>query len=178
MNKSLEALGAIVGLLQGNWYRIVGGYAIDGYIGHLTRPHKDIDIIILEEELNSIQEVLRENGYSFSLLNYKIYLLIDGVAIDLGRFQRDQESYWLVTLPEHKWPAYLLKGEEVTLEGIHFLVPSKEFLLSGKLSDRRRSTRTDRQLLKQLGVNIKTAKKYRFSYRRFLASTVSPEIKS
>ena len=73
MNKSLEALGAIVGLLQGNWYRIVGGYAIDGYIGHLTRPQKDIDIIILEEELNSKtllrtgKDYLEEILFSFHL---------------------------------------------------------------------------------------------------------------
>jgi hypothetical protein len=171
MNKSLKALDVIVRLLKGNcWYRIVGGYAIDGYLGCLSRPHNDIDIIILEEEIYSIQEVLRKNGYSFSLLNYKIHLLIDGVAIDLGRFQRDQESYWLVTLPDHKWPTSLLKEEEVTLEGIRFTVPSKEFLLATKLCDQRHKSQNDRRILLQLGCNIETAKKYQFPFPKHLTS--------
>lgn len=164
MDKHLKTLNIIVRLLmKGNcWYRVVGGLGIDGYVGRISRPHHDIDIIILEEQVERIKEVLRKNAYEFTLFNHKILLKIDDVTVELGRFQRNQKDYWLVTLPSHKWPADLLKGEEVTLEGIRFTVPSKEFLLSTKLSDKRKKSENDRRILEQLGCNTKTAKKHQF----------------
>ena len=165
MDSTIKALEAIVEALKDSWYRIVGGLAVDGYVGHLTRSHSDVDVIILEEELDRVQEALRKNSHSFTLFPYKVRLLIDGVAVDLGRFQRSQEGYWLVTLPEHKWPVDLLEKEEVTLEGIQFKVPSKEFLLSTRLMDRRRSKAShDRQILKRMGVSTQIAKEHRFPY--------------
>lgn len=165
--KSLRVLDAMVRILEENncWNRTVGGWGVDGHVGHITRPHHDVDIVVLEEQIELVQETLRKSGYSFILQNYCIYLKVDGVVVTLGRFDRSRRGYWLITLPSHKWPASFFRGEEATLEGVKFTVPSKEFLLSTKMKgDRRHKGRHDIRLLKQLGTNAKLAERYIFPF--------------
>jgi len=171
MEKSLKVLGAVVSLLERNscWYRIAGGYAVDGYAGYMTRAHNDVDALVLDSDFERIIEIFRNNGgSSFFIYPFKAEFELSGVHVDFGRFQRDrgQENYWLVTTPEHKWPASLLEGKEVTLEGIRFLVPSKDFLLSTRLLDKRAKGRRDKNLLLRLGSDAKTARRYQFNFGR------------
>ncbi len=171
MEKSLEVLGLVVSLLERNscWYRVAGGYAVDGYAGCMTRTHNDVDALVLDSDFERIIEIFRNNdGSSFSIYPFKAEFELDGVHVDFGRFQRDQsqENYWLVTAPEHKWPASLLEGKEVTLGGIQFWVPSKDFLLSTRLLDTRVKSRRDINLLLRLGSNAKTARRYQFDFGR------------
>lgn len=159
----LNILDTIIRILEdlGCWYRVVGGCAVDGYIGHITRSHNDIDIAILEEDLDRIEQSLNERGYSFSLLPFKLSFTIEDAKIELLRFHKNPEGYWFVA-PKHSWPTDWLQGKEVLLEGVRIIVPSKEFLLSTRLRDRRREGKHDRQLLEQLGTNKTVAKRHRY----------------
>jgi Aminoglycoside-2''-adenylyltransferase len=64
-----EALGeweplsvdAVTGLLRGmdaRWW-IAGGWALDLHLGRQTRPHHDIDVLVLREDLPGVRERLR-----------------------------------------------------------------------------------------------------------------------
>lgn len=98
---TIKALEMILEILNSNglWYRIIGGLAVDGCVGHITRHHDDVDVLILEEELEKVQEALRKNSFSFSLLPYKIHTTIDGVPVGLGIIRQCQDFLWLITFP-------------------------------------------------------------------------------
>ena len=64
-----EALGeweplsveAVTGLLRGRdarWW-IAGGWALDLHLGRQTRPHHDIDVLVLREDLPAVRQRLR-----------------------------------------------------------------------------------------------------------------------
>lgn len=44
-------------------YMIVGGYAIDGKKGKITRYHDDVDMLVLENEYHKIMEAVQKLGY-------------------------------------------------------------------------------------------------------------------
>ncbi len=95
MERSLKALGAVVSILErgGYWYRAVGGHAVDGHAGCLTRTHHDVDVLVLEEDFEKIVEIFKKNGgNSFSIYSFKAEFELDGVHVDFGRFQRDQSQ--------------------------------------------------------------------------------------
>ena len=47
---------------------IVGGWGIDALLGRESRPHKDLDILVLVEDLDSFFVLLEGHGYSLKLL--------------------------------------------------------------------------------------------------------------
>lgn len=47
---------------------IVGGWDIDALLGRESRPHKDLDILVLVEDLDSFFVLLEGHGYSLKLL--------------------------------------------------------------------------------------------------------------
>jgi lincosamide nucleotidyltransferase A/C/D/E len=42
---------------------IDGGWAVDALLGHQSRPHKDVDIAIQEQDVSRLRELLQEKGY-------------------------------------------------------------------------------------------------------------------
>jgi hypothetical protein len=45
-------------------WAVCGGWAIDLYIGRVTRPHKDVDFIVLRKDQLIIQEYLSSRGWT------------------------------------------------------------------------------------------------------------------
>lgn len=43
---------------------VTGGYAFDGLYGKLTRPHGDIDILVVGSDLSGLVSILEDLGYS------------------------------------------------------------------------------------------------------------------
>ena len=45
------------------FYVVMGGIAIDGYAGRLTREHPDVDLLIFRKDLEPVEKVLEKLGY-------------------------------------------------------------------------------------------------------------------
>ena len=63
--EQLAALARITGLLTeaGIKHWLFGGWAVDFYLGEITRPHDDLDLAIWREELAGIARVLGEDDW-------------------------------------------------------------------------------------------------------------------
>ena len=64
-----EAIRIYQRLLENNiqvW--LVGGWGIDALLGEQTRPHKDLDIIMLVDDVGRMRELLSHDGYEFGYL--------------------------------------------------------------------------------------------------------------
>ena len=55
---SVEAVTELLGGMDARWW-IAGGWALDLHLGRQTRPHHDIDVLVLREELPAVRERLR-----------------------------------------------------------------------------------------------------------------------
>ena len=44
---------------------LAGGWGIDALLGEQTRPHKDLDILVLVADVIHLQDILAEHGYRF-----------------------------------------------------------------------------------------------------------------
>ena len=47
---------------------IVGGWGIDALLGEQTRPHKDLDILMLVDDVVRVREYLARDGYGLEML--------------------------------------------------------------------------------------------------------------
>lgn len=47
---------------------LVGGWGIDALLGEQTRPHKDLDVIMLVDDVGRLRELLSHDGYEFGYL--------------------------------------------------------------------------------------------------------------
>jgi lincosamide nucleotidyltransferase A/C/D/E len=64
-----EAINIYQCLLENNiqvW--LVGGWGIDALLSEQTRPHKDLDIIMLVDDVGRLRELLSDVGYEFGYL--------------------------------------------------------------------------------------------------------------
>jgi lincosamide nucleotidyltransferase A/C/D/E len=61
---------------------IVGGWGVDALLGQQTRPHKDLDVLVLRRELPQVDQVLAERGFARTLLwpNENRWVVSDGVT--------------------------------------------------------------------------------------------------
>ena len=56
---SVEAVTDLLGGMDARWW-IAGGWALDLHLGRQTRPHHDIDVLVLREDLPGVRERLRD----------------------------------------------------------------------------------------------------------------------
>jgi lincosamide nucleotidyltransferase A/C/D/E len=47
---------------------LTGGWGIDALLGEQTRPHRDIDVIMLLDDVVRMREILESDGYSLKML--------------------------------------------------------------------------------------------------------------
>lgn len=98
----MEELLRVATLLAGftrPWF-IAGGWAIDLYLGRLTRTHKDIEIAILRDDQHAIRRHLR--GWEFR-------------KVLRGRLEPWHEGEWL-GMPVHEIHAHRENGDPSALE--------------------------------------------------------------
>lgn len=79
IKRDLSFINLISGLARGNGLRLIvsGGYAADGNLGRITRPHRDVDIQIYGQEekaeklINQLIEEIKEREPDLSALEVK-----------------------------------------------------------------------------------------------------------
>ena len=65
-NTDLQNVIKLIQGYNGTW-AICGGWALDMFLGRVTRPHKDVDILIPRKEQLHIQDYLCEQGWSMKV---------------------------------------------------------------------------------------------------------------
>ena len=126
------------------FYAVMGGVAVDGYVGKLTRNHHDVDMIIFREDVDRAETVLDDLGYKPKRfthpekpnLEYKMqtgdedhlfsFQILDRIDNDKFEISFYRDPYLVFPLHYIKTPTWL------ELEGIKFPVVSKEFLIKLK----------------------------------------------
>ncbi len=64
---------------------LIGGWGIDALFGEQTRPHKDLDILVLVDDVAALQSLLEREGLHFAYLWKE------------NRFVQDQQGYATAT---------------------------------------------------------------------------------
>lgn len=129
------------------FYVTMGGIAVDGYAGKITRDHPDVDMLIFREDLVKAENILKELGYECKrfthpveqTLEYKMqtgdedhlfsFQILDSVDNDnfIMSFYRDLHS--IFPNNQIKPPTWLV------LENVRFPAVSREFLIKLKKNE-------------------------------------------
>lgn len=61
---------------------VVGGWGVDALIGRQTRPHKDLDVLVLRQDVPQLHQVMAEHGFVRTLLwpNENLWIVSDGAS--------------------------------------------------------------------------------------------------
>lgn len=129
------------------FYTVMGGIAIDGYVGKITRNHPDVDMIIFREDLEKTEQVLEDLGYKHkrfthpkkSGLEYKMqtgdedhlfsFQIADFVDKDKFEISFYRDLHMIFPL------SYINPSITLELEGVRFPAVSKEMLTKLKESE-------------------------------------------
>lgn len=128
-------------------FAVMGGIAVDGYVGNLTRNHPDVDMFIFREELEKVEEVLEKLGYRYkrfthprkSGLEYKMqtgdkshlfsFQILDQVGKDKFEISFYRDPHLIFPISFIKPPNWLI------LEGVRFPAASKKLLIELKQNE-------------------------------------------
>lgn len=170
--------------------RVVGGWAIEGLRGKLTREHHDVDYLIDINCKNKLIDTLSEEGfeiiggwsdedgivnqYKHKIIGRKGEMDIDFVfmCIDYDRQEVNIKSF-----DKYKFPLDYLNGGEasVNLQGniYNFNIVRPELLLSIKAGDERNKDNDYKYLLDLIGEekSLQIINKYKFDYTEFRNET-------
>jgi lincosamide nucleotidyltransferase A/C/D/E len=69
-------------LAEGIQIWLVGGWGIDALLGKQTRPHKDIDVIMLLDDVVRMRELLEQDGYSLKMLWEENHWAVDAQGVE------------------------------------------------------------------------------------------------
>ena len=61
---------------------LTGGWGIDALIGEQTRPHKDLDLILLLDDVLRMRELLGRNGFTLKELWSENRCVVDGHGVE------------------------------------------------------------------------------------------------
>lgn len=92
-----DVLSVTEALTQGGadvW--IAGGWAIDAVLGQMTRPHRDLDLAVRSDHLDSAIEVLGQLGYSRTLDLLPVRLVMEasgGRSVDVHPVSFDATGF-------------------------------------------------------------------------------------
>jgi lincosamide nucleotidyltransferase A/C/D/E len=107
-----DAIGIYTKLMDNGMQAwVVGGWGIDALLGRQTRPHKDLDVLMLLDDMVRMQVLLSEDGFDLKELwseNRRVrdakgvetdsaFFLKDpdGGEIDVHALRRDGRSKWI-----------------------------------------------------------------------------------
>ena len=138
----LNELEVVTKLLENNniFYSVIGGFAVDGYAGRLTRDHDDIDMVSYRNDINKIQIILANKGYTFKdfarngeTIPYKIFNQ-EPTTITFHIIDKLNNNFEVVFwYPGHlQYPTTLLTRKSVIINNVSFYVINKELLIGLK----------------------------------------------
>jgi Aminoglycoside-2''-adenylyltransferase len=139
MNEQLAALASVHELLDrhGIDYWLFGGWAVDFYVGSVTRPHDDVDIAVWLTDHARVAELLANDGWRHAPnededggTGYER----DGVWLELTFLMAGADGMVCVPLRSGSvpWSRDGFGNDIAEFEGIHARVIRRDVLASGK----------------------------------------------
>ncbi len=111
-------------------YWVVGGFAVDAKIGHLTRTHGDVDVCIHEQDLQVFLKACFGQGFRVTQQGLKYVLYTSECKVDVfelfdrGEFY-EREREWF----HARYPKEIFDHVQVLpLNGLQLRIPSNEAL--------------------------------------------------
>ncbi len=121
------------------FYLVFGGFAIDGLLSKLTRPHKDIDLMCFRKDIETVKEGLKNVGFEMIEVSHHkepnlIYKMVSNdkqktcTCHILDEVINNCFEISFYHFLRQRFPLYLLAMQSVTLHNITYPIPTKEFL--------------------------------------------------
>ena len=122
-------------------YWLFGGWAVDFYVGSITRPHSDVDIAVWLDALPQISALLEADGWRHAPEpdeNGGTGYEREGVRLELTYLVPNEDGPVVTPLQDFEapWPEGAFAADTRELRGVHARVVSKAALTSGKSSPR------------------------------------------
>lgn len=125
-------------------YRVAGGWAVDGVLGKVTRPHDNVDVMVPRKNLPRFEMLLEDYGMEIRPEGRNRHAEGRGVVADVVVLYPIGEDYAFET-PYHNpgapIPKRFLKGKRVKLEGIKFTALNPTALYFAKITAKERCER-------------------------------------
>ena len=138
-SRQLNALARVDRLLEqaGIEYWLFGGWAVDFYVGSITRAHDDVDIAVWLEDLHSINQILEQDGWRHAPTEDAdggTQYERDPVCLGLTFLVRDEIGEVFIPFKSGRvpWTAELFGDDVRELLGVRARVVSLEPLRLGK----------------------------------------------
>ncbi len=122
-------------------YWLFGGWAVDFYVGRITRPHSDVDIAVWLDDVPRIIDLLTDHGW-----RHAPYPDEDGgtgyerddIRLELTYLMRRDDGHVVIPLREREatWPKGAFGSDCRELEGVRARLVSLDALASGKSAPR------------------------------------------
>lgn len=139
-HQNLEKLAAINKELETKcFYLVFGGFAMDGILGKFTRSHKDIDLLCFRKDIKTVKQGLKSVGFEMiEVAHHKdkelIYKMISNdkqktcTCHILDEVIDNCFEISFYHFLRQRFPLDLIAMQSVTLHGITYPTPTKEFL--------------------------------------------------
>lgn len=84
---------------------LFGGWAVDFFVGGLTRPHQDVEFIVWQHDLSRLRSLLEERGYrpAFSREDAAAWWSGD-TLVEFDFIERDDQGRIVTPGPWKDWP--------------------------------------------------------------------------
>jgi Aminoglycoside-2''-adenylyltransferase len=152
---------------------VMGGFALDGHLGKLTRKHNDVDLICWRKDVNIFKKALKLIGYKvrekYDKDNPKLLILLeteeDNPAIEVKIIDKQPDNnfrFYFNTPGQQIFPKKMLGPVQVSLDGIKFPVIKLELIAElVKIGEQvlKRIKKENPKLYKVLGSKIINNKK-------------------
>jgi lincosamide nucleotidyltransferase A/C/D/E len=119
-----EQILAVLGALHEIDVTIGGGWGIDALLGHQTRPHHDVDLLVREEQFDAARATLLDAGFCVVLDEFPDRVILESPALgrvdlnnlvynDAGDAYQRGEGGWFETFPRWGFTEGRLAGMRV-----------------------------------------------------------------
>ena len=141
-SRQLQALASVDEAFEaeGLDYWLFGGWAVDFYVGRITRAHDDVDIAIWYEDLPRIVELLEHDGWRHAPRENEdggTGYERDAVRLELTFLVRDGRSVFIpLRSGRGVWPDGAFGDDRRELQGVGARLIALDALARGKSSPR------------------------------------------
>jgi hypothetical protein len=111
-DKGLAAIESLASLLDAAQieYWLFGGWAVDFWVGQITRPHDDIDAAAWRSDYNAIRDVLTQNGWKHAPTDEDVVgtrYTLDGAVLEFTFLEQAPAGEIVIPIPENRvvWSA-------------------------------------------------------------------------
>jgi hypothetical protein len=122
-------------------YWLFGGWAVDFWVGRITRPHDDIDAAALRKDYGAIRTALTQAGWRHTPVEGEVVgtrYTLRGVEVEFTFVEAREDGSVVIPFPEHPlvWTSEPFGEQRADLDGVRASLIPLDLLRSGKKAPR------------------------------------------